>query len=113
MTTPPMSSISSHLRRCDQYLPNVASSGKVESEFETFWTAEREKSLAELCATEGLKPDAVSELISQYHFTQREPLREKIVSALNEKPKILERRSIIERVTKRLMELIHTFDDEF
>lgn len=99
-------------RFISDYLPNVASSDKVESEFETFWTAEREKSLAELCATEGLKPDSVSEIISQYHFTQREPLREKIVSALNEKPKILERRSIIERVTRRLMELIHTFDDK-
>jgi type I restriction enzyme, R subunit len=67
--------------------------------------------MKELCESEKLQPDAISEIISEYHFTQREPLRERIVSALKERPKILQRKSIVERVTRKLLELIQTFDD--
>jgi type I restriction enzyme R subunit len=38
-------------------------------------------------------------------------IREQIVTALRVKPKILERKAIIERVTRRLMEIVHTFDE--
>ncbi len=38
-------------------------------------------------------------------------LRESIISALKEKPKLLERRKLIERVRTRILELIRTFDD--
>ncbi len=98
-------------RFINDYLPGIASSDKVEGEFEAFWTAEREKSVAELCEKEGLEPAAISEIIADFHFTQRAPLRERVVAALKEKPKILERKSIIERVIHKLMELIRTFDD--
>lgn len=58
-----------------------------------------------------LKPEVISELINEYQFTQREPLRETIVSALKEKPKILQRKTIIERVRQKLLDIIGTFDD--
>ena len=64
-----------------------------------------------LCESEGLLPEVISEIVSEFHFTQREPLREKIVSALKVKPKILQRKEIIERVTNKLLDLIGTFDD--
>jgi len=93
------------------YLPGVKSAGDVEAGFDTFWSEEREKSLIELCKQEGLKRADVEEMIAAYHFTQREPLRDKVVAALEVKPKILERKTIIERVTRKLMDLIGTFDD--
>ncbi len=99
-------------RFINDYLPDIKSSNDVEAEFNAFWTAEREKSLVALCETEGLERPAVSEIIAEHHFTQRAPLRERIVSALKEKPKILQRKAIIGRVTKKLMELIKTFDDD-
>lgn len=92
-------------------MAQVATPEDVESEFDSFWTAEREKSLSALCEDEGLEQDKVAEIIANYHFTQRMPLRERIVAALKEKPKILQRKTIIERVRQRLMELIGTFDD--
>jgi type I restriction enzyme R subunit len=58
-----------------------------------------------------LKPEAIAKIVNEYHFTQREPLREAIVAALKEKPKILQRKSIIERVKQKLLEIIATFDD--
>lgn len=95
----------------EHYLPGLQSAEQVESEFDKFWTEERERSIQAFCKEEGLMPETVTAIINEYHFTQREPLRETIVAALKEKPKILERKTIIERVRQRLMDLIGTFDD--
>ena len=95
----------------ETYMPGIGSADEVESEFDRFWNEEREESIRTLCADEGLRPDLVAGIINEYHFTQREPLREAIVDALEEKPKILERKTIIERVRDRLMSIIRTFDD--
>lgn len=95
----------------EHYLPKLQSADEVEPEFDKFWTEERERSIQALCNEEGLVPETVIAIINEYHFTQREPLRETIVSALKEKPKILERKAIIERVKQHLMDLIGTFDD--
>jgi type I restriction enzyme R subunit len=92
------------------YLPAVPRPEDVEAGFEAFWTEQREQELVGFCEQEGLKRDAVEEMIKQYHFTQRAPLRDKIVAALETRPKILERKSIVERVTRRLLGLIETFD---
>lgn len=94
-----------------EYLPSVKSADDVEGGFETFWNDEREKGLVQLCKEEGLNRPDVEQMIAAYHFTQRPPLRDQIVSALETKPKILERKSIIERVTRKLLDLIATFDD--
>ncbi len=93
------------------YLPKVNSGTQVENEFDNFWEVEREKSLLALCDAEGLKREGVEHMIATYHFSQKSPLREEVVSALINKPKILERRTIIERVTKKLLEFIDIFDD--
>lgn len=92
-------------------MPLISSPSDVEPEFDRFWNRERDQAVSELCSSEGLDVDAVAEIISEYHFTQREPLRERIVTSLLERPKILQRKSIIERVKQRLMDIIATFDD--
>ncbi len=93
------------------YLPGISAAGEVETGFEKFWTEEREKQLVAFCEVEGLKREAVEQMVADYHFTQRPPLRDRIVASLEVKPKILERKTIIERVTRKLQELIETFDD--
>jgi type I restriction enzyme, R subunit len=94
-----------------EYLPGVKSADQVEAGFEAFWNEERERGLVALCEQEGLKRNEVEAMIASYYFTHRAPLRDQIVSALEVKPKILERKTIIERVTRKLLELIATFDD--
>jgi len=93
------------------YLPNVGSADQVEASFNDFWNAEREKQLIEICEEEGLVRQDVEEMIKAYHFTNKVPLREVIVSALKIKPKILERKSLVQRISDRIMGLIATFDD--
>jgi type I restriction enzyme R subunit len=92
-------------------LPQIPSPDQVQEGFESYWNEERKRQLADFCDTEKLKQEAVEEMIADYHFTHRPPLRDKVVSALQTKPKILERKSIIERVTRKLIELVEKFDD--
>jgi len=56
-------------------------------------------------------PAAFKAMIEQYHFTGKKPLQGKIVEALYEKPKIHERKCIVERIGDKLMKLVSTFDD--
>ncbi len=79
--------------------------------FNGFWDEEKSKAIADICATEKLDPAAFKTMIEQYHFSGKKPLQGAIVGALAEKPKILERKGIVERVTRKLMGLISTFDD--
>jgi type I restriction enzyme R subunit len=99
-------------RFINEQMPRIQAAEQVAGEFNTFWAQERDKSLAQLCESEGLNREAVMEAIGDYHFSGRAPLREQIVVALKVKPKILERKSIIERVTRRLLEIVHTYDED-
>lgn len=93
-------------------MPNIPAGQNVTFAFEDYWSEERTKAIREICETEGLKVDALKGMIESYHFTGKEPLSETIVEALNEKPRILERKSIVQRVTEKLMTLIRVFDDD-
>jgi type I restriction enzyme R subunit len=94
-----------------EHLSNVSSAGGVESSFAAFWNAEREANIAAFCNEEGLRRADIDEMIAAYHFTQRPPLRERIISSLLVQPRILERKAIVQRVGAKLLDLIVTFDD--
>lgn len=86
--------------------------GEVEKAFGEFWQSERQEAFDAICADEGLDATSAKEVLDEYHFTGRTPLRERIVAALLVKPKILQRKVIVERVTDRLLGLVSTFDDD-
>ena len=92
-------------------MPNFDADTVVEEEFVAYWTAEEEAALNALCAAEDMNRDALDDLLRRYRFTGKEPLREDIFSALNSKPKVLERKPIYERIVAKLKDLVHTFDD--
>lgn len=95
----------------DENIPNITASDQVENEFDAFWKAEETQAFANLCKDEGLESDKLKLLIEDYLFSGRKPRRDALVDALKEKPKILDRGSIIERVAKRLSGFIETFID--
>ena len=95
-----------------EHMPKVKKSEDVRAAFRAFWEAEKSGSLDTLCKEEGLKPSNVEAIIEAYHFSGRPPLRDTIVEALEEKPKVLERKKIVERVTEKILDLIRRFDDD-
>jgi len=98
-------------RFIDENMPAIPPGQSVEDAFEGFWNDERQATIEKICAGEGLDPEAFKRMISEYHFTGRAPLSDAVIDALNEKPKILERKTVVERVIDRLRDLIQTFDE--
>jgi len=98
-------------RFIDENMPGIPPGQSVEDAFEGFWNDERQATIEAICAEEGLDAEAFKRMISEYHFTSKTPLSDTVIEALNEKPKILERKTVVERVIDRLRDLIQTFDE--
>lgn len=95
----------------ESYMPTLQEGQSVEEAFHDFWNDERTEALKALCEDEGLKQDGVQKLIEDFQFTGRVPLRDSIIDVVQKKPKLLERKKIVERVREAILDLVHTFDD--
>ena len=95
----------------EQHMPMMPTGQAVTDAFNGFWDAEKSKAIAEICATEKLEPAAFKAMIEQYHFSGKKPLQGDIVKAMPAPPKILERKTIVERIGAKLMKLVATFDE--
>ena len=95
----------------DERLPTVEPNGKVEEAFATFWEQERIAAVQQLCEEENLDAAAVNQMIAHYKFSGKKPLRETVLSACHNKPKLLERKKIFKRVVTKLLDVIDKFDD--
>lgn len=99
-------------RFIDEQMVALKPGDDVASAFSEFWSEEKQKTIREICESEGLKMESLQLMIEEYHFSGKEPLGETIVGALNEQPRILERKSIVERITEKMMRLVRVFDDD-
>lgn len=90
-------------------LPKIENPEDVASEFDTYWNTERAQAFEAMCVEEGLMTEELQKLINDYLFTGRKPRRNEIAKTLKDKPKILERDSIITRVSSKLSSFIETF----
>lgn len=90
-------------------IPNITDSETVANEFDSFWSSEKAKAFETMCVEEGLMTDKLQKLINDYLFTGRKPRRNELAATLKEKPKILERDSIITKISKKLNNFIDTF----
>ncbi|MEM9273761.1 MAG: type I restriction endonuclease subunit R [Cyanobacteria bacterium P01_F01_bin.143] len=84
---------------------------KVEKVFQDFWNQERVEAVRKLCSSENLNESAVYQMIANYKFSGKEPLRETVLNACQKKPKLLERKKIFKRVVSQLLYIINKFDD--
>jgi type I restriction enzyme, R subunit len=95
----------------EQHMPSLGTGQDVQAAFSDFWNAERRAAIQQVCAAEQIDPAAFRAMIDQYHFSGKRPLQGEIVEALSVKPKILERKSVVERIIGKLLGLVSTFDD--
>ncbi|MGO1076873.1 type I restriction endonuclease subunit R, EcoR124 family, partial [Inquilinus sp. CA228] len=95
-----------------QNMLQIDKGADVEGVFRSYWEGEREEALNGLCASEGIKRAQLDHLIELYNFTGQTPPREEVVGALTIKPKILERRKIIDRIIDRMTAIVRTFDSD-
>lgn len=90
-------------------LPQLDDVKALPEAFETYWNLAREKALLTLALEEKLDPGLLHTAVENYLFTQRPPLREEVVHLMREKPKLLERKPLAERVLGKIMDLVGMF----
>jgi type I restriction enzyme R subunit len=95
----------------DRNLLQISNVEDIPEAFELFWNEERQAAFQALCAEENLIPEQVVQVIENYLFTGRAPLRDAIVDCLITKPRILERKAVVERVTEKVMGFVGVFDE--
>jgi len=90
-------------------LPDVADSGAVPEAFGEYWSNERQAALANICKEENLAPEKVEQIINKHLFTEITPLRDDVVHAMLNKPKLLQRKTLAQRALDRIMGFVDTF----
>lgn len=93
----------------EKNLPDITDSELIENEFEVFWKAKQKEAFEQLCRDENIAPEKVTEIIGDYLFTERKPLPDTIVKLLETKPKLIERKTIVERITEKIMNFVDVY----
>ncbi|MFN0141641.1 MAG: type I restriction endonuclease subunit R [Pyrinomonadaceae bacterium] len=93
----------------DNNLPDISDSDQVTDEFDIFWNKKQKEAIARLCAEEGIRAANLEGIIADYLFTGQKPMPDVIISLLDRKPKLLERRPLIERITTKVLNFVDTF----
>jgi len=90
-------------------LPKLKLNDNVIRSFENYWSEHKQQAFEQLCAEENIIPEQFAKLLQTYQFANRLPRDQEIVKALNFQPKILERKSILERIADKIQDFINTY----
>lgn len=91
-------------------LPVIIDTEDVVPEFDKFWNAEQQKAFNKLVEEEKLSADRTEKLIEDFLFAERPPLRDEVLELIEgEKPSLLQRKMIGDRILKRIMDFVETY----
>ena len=90
-------------------LPKIDDADDVEDEFKSYWAEETKKALEDLSNTEALQKDKVEDIINDYLFTGRMATEDEVIDTLQKQPSVLQRESISNRITTKIIDFIKTF----
>ncbi|MDT7849399.1 type I restriction endonuclease subunit R [Methylophilus sp. VKM B-3414] len=90
-------------------LPKLKPNEDVIGAFESYWNNHKQAAFQKLCEDENIVPEKFARVLQTYEFQNRLPRDGEIVEALSFKPKILERKTILERVADKIQNFITTF----
>lgn len=93
----------------DQNMPHISDSDLIGDEFDEFWTKKQREAFERLCQEEGIKAENLQNIITDYLFTEQKPMPDTIIKMLERKPKVLERRPIIERIMNKILNFVEVF----
>lgn len=91
-------------------MPLIDDADAIPDAFERFWTAEQVAAFQKMCTEENLSDVRVEKVIADYLFSEREPLRDEVLDLIEgEKPTVLLRKSVGERILERIKGFVDTF----
>lgn len=98
-------------RFMEEYLWNIKDSSLISAEFEKYMVWEKIKEFEKFCKEENLDPNKLEHLIWDYVYTWKVPLSDEIAWTMTIKPKLIERKTVIERIKNKMTELLKKFDE--
>lgn len=91
-------------------MPIIMDTDDIPQEFEKFWTVEQEKAFLQLVSDEKLSRERTQTLIENYLYSEQEPMRDEILELLvGEKPTLLQRKKIGDRILSKIIGFVETF----
>ncbi|EWH12636.1 HsdR family type I site-specific deoxyribonuclease [Cellulophaga geojensis KL-A] len=93
----------------EENLPHISDVDSIQDEFERYWHDEKVLALSKICEDEKLDKAQFKALIESYTYNGREPLRDDIFKCLDNRPSILQARSIGERILDKMKEFVQIF----
>ena len=90
-------------------MPNIADADLIGDDFDEFWNEKQREAFERLCQEEGIKAADLQQIITDFLFTDQKPMPDVIIKMLERKPKVLERRPIIERITQKILNFVDVF----
>lgn len=91
-------------------LPILDNSDEIAPAFDKYWSDEQQKAFSILVTEENLSADKTEKLIEDYLFAERQPLRDEVLELIDgEKPGLLQRKKLGDRILKRIMDFVDTF----
>ena len=93
-----------------QNIPEIEDTDSIPQEFDKFWIEEQRVAFNELVKSENLSIERTEQLIENYLFAEREPLRDEVLDLIDgEKPTLLNRKKIGDGILKKIMDFVETF----
>lgn len=96
-------------RFIQENLPQIDDSEDIPDEFANYWSKERIAAIENLSEEENLDAEKLQEVIGNYLFTEKKPLRDEIIGMLKDRPSLKDRKTIAERVTEKIVGFVETF----
>src|ERR1019366_4975086 len=94
----------------EENLPLLDDTDDIPEAFEKFWNEEQKKAFNDLVKEEKLSPEKTQSLIESYLYAEREPMRDEILELREgEKPSVLERKKIGERILSKILGFVDKF----
>lgn len=91
-------------------LPKIQDTEDIIPEFEKFWNSEQKKEFFKMVEEENLSAEKTEKLIENYLFAEREPLLDEVLKLIDgEKPTLLQRKKLGERIITRIKGFVDTF----
>jgi type I restriction enzyme, R subunit len=93
----------------DENLPNIKDGDTIEDEFEKYWQDQKVLALGKLCEEEHLDKAQFKALIDAYIYSGREPIKDEVFQCLDNRPSILQARTIGDRIIAKMKEFVEVF----
>ena len=86
---------------------NQSSAEQLVNKFDedTFWSKRKQETILSFAHENHLNFEGLEELIENYLFTEKDPLRDEVVAIMKEKPKLQERQQVTRELISKIIEL--------